>query len=355
MLPSGRNSRLQDTLNILEQINKIADEEGADGILFGGDMFHIRPGTGSMKIPTFNAVFDAIAKLKMGRDFVGLLVGNHDQGNKAGTEHSIYAFGSIATVMDQRQWYTFEGGQQYLHVFAVPACSDRSTVTSDIDAGVRQGNVQFEKDGAPRIMLGHLGIDGGEVGSNFVLRDDHLNRVHELQHGAFHQVFLGDYHKPQKLADNVQYIGATHHHNWSDEGQLRGCLIWDSDSEKLEFHHLYAPTFTKCPIDEWEDLDLDWCHDGFVRITYDYMIPQVKQDEITERLLSAGIRNVEFFPNPTSGKKDVDTGSVFNPSMDQESMVEAYVNAEQSEDLDEDLLLHVGRDIFARAMNRSGQ
>lgn len=353
MMPNGRNSRLQDTLNILQQIGKIATEQEVDGILFGGDMFHIRPGVGSMKIPTFNAVFDAVARLKVGRDFVGLLVGNHDQGNRAGTEHSIYAFGSIATVMDQCAWYTFEGGHQQIHVFAVPARADRTTLAQAIDQGVREGMKGFGDDKVPRIMLGHMGIDGAVVGSNFVLRDEHLVRPHELQYGAFKQVFLGDYHKPQKVIENVQYIGATHHHNWSDEGQLRGCLIWDTGTNVIEFHHLYAPHFVKCPIEEWEDLDLVWAHDGFVRITYDYFVPQMKQDEIIDRLRGAGVRSVEFFPNAQAGKTDVDTGSTFNPTMDQESMVEAYVQAEMPEELDDEMLLSMGHDIFAQAMERS--
>ena len=36
--------------------------------------------------------------------------------------------------------------------------------------------------------------------------------------------------------------------------------------------------------------------------------------------------------------------------MDQESMVEAYVDAEQPEDLDEEMLLVMGRDLFTKAV-----
>jgi len=351
MTPEGRNSRLQDALNILKQIDTLSRQEDVLGILFGGDLFHIRPGLGNMKIPTFNAVFEAVARLKIGRSFVGLLVGNHDQGNKSGTEHSIYAFQSTVTVMDQLQWYAFESNGEYLNVLAVPA-----TTQPDLGAAITHAiddHADREDFQGPHIMLGHLGIEGATVGSNFVMRGNGSYKVGDLHPKYFDQIFLGDYHKPQVLAENVQYIGATHHHNWSDEGQPRGCLIWNTETGKIEFHFLAGPHFVRCPVEEWEDIDLDWAHDGFVRITYDRDIPLTTQEEITKKLIAEGIRAVEFFPNPRTEKKTLDTASVFHPSMDHESMVEAYVNTEMPEDLDEEMLLTVGRDLFTKAVERT--
>lgn len=348
MTTEGRNSRLQDALNILNQIEQICRQEDVHGVLFGGDLFHIRPGLGNMKIPTFNAVFEAIARIKLAVSFVGLLVGNHDQGNKSGTEHSIYVFQSLVTVMDRLQWYVFESNGEYVNVLAVPATT--STVLNELISREISDHADREDFMGPHIMLGHLGIEGASVGTNFVMRGHGAHQVGSLHPKYFDQVFLGDYHKPQKLADNVQYIGATHHHNWSDEGQPRGCLIWDTETDKIEFRFLAAPRFVKCPVEEWKDLDLDWAHDGFVRITYDRDIPLSTQDEITKKLTAEGVRVVEFFPNPKTEKKTLDVTGTFHPSMDQESMVEAYVDAEQPEDLDEEMLLVMGRDLFTKAV-----
>ena len=126
MLPTGRNSRLQDTINILREIRELADKEKVDGVLFAGDMFHIRPGLASMHIPTFNAVYEEIALLKLNRTFVALLVGNHDQGDKAGREYSVFAFRSTVTVMDQPGWHQFISDEgEVLGVLAISAHQDR--------------------------------------------------------------------------------------------------------------------------------------------------------------------------------------------------------------------------------------
>lgn len=351
ILPNGRNSRLQDALNILDEIRSIADEEIVDGILFGGDLFHIRPSLGTMKIPTFNAVIDAVSRMRMGRYFVGLLVGNHDQGDKAGNEHSLYAFGSVVTVMDRRRWYTFGGPDVgYVNVFAIPASSEHGNIGQDVEQAVKHGTDKLEPGN--KLLLGHLGVDGAVVGSNYRLRDSNLCTCGDLHSNAFDWVFLGDYHLPQKLSANIHYIGATHQHNWGDAGQGRRCLIWDTKSGVVVSKPLTAaPKFVRVEFDLWDSIADDEIQDNFIRITYTNPITPAVQEQIRDHMLDRQARTVEFY-QLESTKPTVEPTAEFNPSMDYAAMVQAYVQSEMPEDLDDDLLLNMGQELFARALEK---
>lgn len=347
ILPNGRNSRLEDALNILKQIKEICEEEKIDGVLFGGDLFHIRPGVGSMKIPTFNAVYNAIARLADGLDFLGLLVGNHDQGDRQGKEHSIHVFRSTSVVMDRRTWYQFWAKNECLHVFAIPATDQYDTLESDIKNAI---DFHSNAPNEPCIILGHLGLEGAVVGTNFVMHGEGTCDIKHLHAGFFNRVFLGDYHKPQALGENVRYIGATHHHNWGDVKDRRGCLIWDTKSDYLAFRELRAPRFIEYTLQDWDQED--WGIGDFVRIRYDGSLSQKTKNEISEAMLSFGVQSVEFVPNPRQETAAIDEGAAFHPTMDHETMVEAYVETETTDNFDEELLLSLGRQIFSQASER---
>ena len=349
--PVGRNSRLQDAILILQEIKSIADQEGVDGILFGGDLFHIRPGAGTMKIPTFNAIYDAIARLKIGCSFVGLLVGNHDQGDRAGLEHSIYAFGSIVTVMDRAGWFKFEANDKEQYVFALPAQGRHSQVKEIIDQTITESPELAEK----AILLGHLPIAGGVVGCNFHMSDENASKLDDLRPDYFHRIFLGDFHKPQTLQPGVQYIGATHHHNWGDAGQRRGCLIWDTVTDEVTFHHLTsAPRFEKVSADSWvKDMLVSPPPGAFIRVIHSTSLSGATRDEITGTYLQAGARSVEFWlEQKVKDTSVISKTSEFHPSMDQEEMIVTFVKREIPDNLEEDMLISTGRDIMNKAMEQ---
>lgn len=354
MTPEGRNSRLQHTINIVEEIRAVAVAQECSGVLFGGDLFHIRPGVGSMRIPTFNALFDAIARLKISLDFVGLLVGNHDQGDRAGNEHSIYAFRSIVTVMDTPGWYEFvDNEDEMLQVLALPAHPDKGYLVNAVNEGVEER--PLGEDGIPRVLLGHLGIDGAVVGTNFVLRDEHNLSVKDLRPDQFDEVFLGDYHQPQKLAKNVRYIGATHHHNWGDANSERGCLVWDTKTTsvtKIDLHS--APKFVSIPLHILEEnANPPDVQGNYVRITHEKPLTVEKMERWKGLLKVSGCLNEpEFWLDPKAkaqfGRED--TAKEFHPTMDYEEMISTYVNKEIPDSLDEEYLHSVGIEIMSKAM-----
>jgi DNA repair exonuclease SbcCD nuclease subunit len=340
-LENGRNSRLQDAVNILDEIYDACANQNIDGVLFAGDLFHAR---GTLQIPTFNAIFEGIAKIKTRVNFFGMLVGNHDQATKLGDIHACYAFGSILTVMDKTQWYTFESidGEQ-LHVYAIPHTTNKKQIENDLNTFGKS-----QPKHTTSICLAHLGISGAKVGSNFVLVTEDNPTTIPFTKAGFDQIFLGHYHQPQVLASNMQYIGATHQHNWGDIGQDRGFVLYDTEPEDIKFiKTTSAPKFVKVegtPTGWTNSGKSGWGRGNFIRVRYFSPPDPNNWKQIKANLLERErARWVEQWIEPLT-IQTLTSGKVFQPGMDFEDMIESFVGESDTDGLDKDLLIQLGKD-----------
>jgi DNA repair exonuclease SbcCD nuclease subunit len=337
-LENGRNSRLQDAINILDEIYNACSTYNIDGVLFGGDLFHAR---GTLQVPTFNAVFEGIARIKTRVNFFGMLVGNHDQVTKVGDVHACYAFDSILTVMDRTQWYTFqdEDTLEYLSVYGIPYTTDKKQVVDNLKT--------FGSARSPHgrsICLAHLGVSGAKAGSNFVLVTEDNPTTLPFTNAGFDQIFLGHYHQPQVLASNMRYIGATHQHNWGDVDQDRGYLIYDTDTNEVEhLNFLCAPKFVK--IDHGMTYDRYTVNNNFVRYVCDKPLDPAEWKKIKETITSFGARWVEQWVEPTVSRTISSEEHIFRPGMDLDDMIESFVEGSDI-DLDQNTLVELGKEIL---------
>jgi DNA repair exonuclease SbcCD nuclease subunit len=331
MLPSGINSRLQDSLNILEQIYQICKDENVDCVLCGGDIFHIRA---IINISTFNLVYEAIAKIKTVVDDFVLLVGNHDQANKIGTIHAAYTFQAIVTVVDTPGWVHID---DKMSVLCIPFTEEKDKITTAI-----QENVNEPTKGS-KVLLGHFGVSGARPGSDFVLVTSDLPTLPELMYTHFSQVFLGHYHEPQELLPNVRYIGATHQHNWGDINQKRGVLLWDTDDRKYKQPTLYplkAPQFIKIKPGEHLRSKGD-----FVRVVFDKLLDTDQWETMKEKYLKQGARWVEEWTDIK--KSELTSGNVvYSPTLDVSTMINQYVDEECPSNLDPKVLKDLGNEFL---------
>jgi DNA repair exonuclease SbcCD nuclease subunit len=336
-LENGRNSRLQDAVNVLDEVYDACGSFGVDGVLFAGDLFHAR---GTLQVASFNAIFEGIAKIKTRVEFFGMLVGNHDQVTKVGDIHACYAFDSILTVLDNPGWCSFRSDDKMepLYVYAIPYTVDKDRVENDLKTFGKSQPVP--KDGRS-ICLAHLGISGAKVGSNFVLVTEDNPTVLPFTNVGFDQIFLGHYHQPQTLAPNMRYIGATHQHNWGDVGQNRGYLIYDTDTNEVE--HLdftSAPRFIK--IEHGETYDSYTVGNNFVRYMCDKPLDPTEWKSTKDNILKLGARWVE----PTISKTLASEEYIFRPGMDLDDMVESFVKESDAGDLDPNTLIDIGKEIL---------
>ena len=198
-----------------------------------------------------------------------------------------------------------------------------------------------EEGKGSNILLGHFGIQGAEVGSNYVMTSSDLISLRDIPVGDFDQVFLGHFHKPQKLAENVRFVGATHQHNWGDTGQERGVWIWETgiDGHGPRFIPITAPKFITVSSTSLDTLAKD-IPGNIIRIASQNPIVGTEWDGIKRQLLDHGARWVELQLLPRE-QPEV-TESDFSPTMDFEEMVDLYVD-DLDPDQDHDALKQLGR------------
>ncbi len=328
----GLNSRLEYGLDVLKQIKNIVKLQRISRVYFAGDLFHIR---NPINTQLFNLTYDAIAEIADVTDWMYMLVGNHDQLNKVGNVCNVHTFNDIPklTVMDNIEWHTewhtscSGTNDDPLFTLSIPYSSDIETIKTIIKSETKH----LKKDPkAKYILLGHLGINKAIVGSNHVLVDKILLSVEDLCPSYFDQVFLGHYHKPQLLADNVHYIGSTMAQDWGDVGDRRGCLIWDTITNQIEFSELSSPRFLVDP-------DTSYARDNFIKLTANY------DETLQKKYYDMGALDVEFDPIETE-EQNIEIVAI---NADKSDLVDKYID-QFNEDLDENLLREIGNSVLEK-------
>lgn len=216
ILPNGRNSRLQDAVDCINQILQYSLQEDIDLVLFCGDLFHTRK---HIVTQAFNAVYEALAKFQVFGIPLVMIHGNHDQADREGKHHAIFPFKTFATVVDEPGWYEVQGKEQLYSIFAVPYIEDAEHLR-DVMGSTRASTV-----GCASIFMGHFGLQGAKAGADFVYRNPVEPKTGDLNPGQFDLGLLGHFHIHQKVADKFYYIGAPLQHNWGDSRQIRGFVL----------------------------------------------------------------------------------------------------------------------------------
>ena len=335
VLENGMNSRLADAVSCIEQVVQHCVKEDVDLVLFGGDLFHVRR---TINVAAFNAVYEAMAKFSVHGIPLVMIHGNHDQADRAGTQHSVHAFRTFCNVVDDPGWMMVSGksGEPYA-IMAVPYMENVEQLRQVVTTPCPMSKV-------PKLMLAHLGIQGAKVGSDFVYINPHDAGVEDLNCEAFDAVYLGHYHLHQQIAPNAWYIGAPLQHNWGDRDQWRGFLIYDAEAKTHRKIPLKAPKFVE--VADWapdfETIDTDDC---YVRLVSRDVWTEQRIDEMREIL---ACRSLEIAaPKEKKSTKaepriEVKPGASFSEIMGQ--YVRSGVHATHG--LDDDYLMQIGREIL---------
>lgn len=331
ILENGMNSRVRDAVSCIDQVVDECVRRNVDLVLFGGDLFHVRR---TINVAAFNAVYEALSKFSLYKIPLAIIPGNHDQADKAGNNHSVFAFRTFCTVLDDPGWYELEGrsGSPYA-LMAIP-------YTENVEHLRQVLATDSPRLGCPQLMLGHLGIQGAKVGADFVFSNPHDATVADLNHGKFDQVFLGHYHIRQQLADNTWYIGAPLQHNWGDTGQSRGFVIYDTETRKQEYIKLDSPSFV---VTQRGD-DSSVQPGDFVRFLDTHEWSADEREAVRAKL---GASSVEVVV-PKQVDKRAPVEEVFDPSAGLSSSMAKYIASGKldTSGLDESYLLQIGLDLL---------
>lgn len=261
-LPNGRNSRLQDILGVVDQFHQSIIEENVAAAFVLGDVFHSRD---RLNVDVFCSTFRAFQKFAQTVPLY-MLVGNHDQYNRTGTIHSLEAFKTFATVIDQPTI----GKIGNITYAAIPHTIDREVFTSFVKS-IKSVD----------LFLAHQAIKEATTGPL-----DHCPKhgmsVEDLPYDRAKFCLLGDYHNGQMLKDNVGYIGSPYMLDFGERNARKGWQILDTDTWTLRLVESKAPKFK---VYQTVDEFIADCNNSLCDPLYDFVrVISARRTEEVEQL-----------------------------------------------------------------------
>lgn len=250
------NSRLLNILNGLGDVRDYCVNNSIKLVLFAGDLFHSR---GSVETTVYNATYKIFETFYQSGIEVIMISGNHDQPmSMVYSESSLYPFNRLNQVILKPKMVTYSDGSELLNIICIPYSKDKKM---NMDA--LHSMLETSDDNASKILLAHVGISGGLVGSgNFVMSDEY--NLNELKATKFKYCIFGHYHKPQVLEYNSIYAGSLLQNTFNDEGDKHGFWVIDTNKRwDMELIPLDYPEFITI---KGKDYDRSVINGNYVRI-----------------------------------------------------------------------------------------
>lgn len=337
---SEMNSRLLNTLFVMDQILDYAIKTNDRQIIIIGDTFETK---NMVEAITNNHFSDWVAKCKQNSVHLTILVGNHDI-SSLGDEritllHPLKYFENV-TLINESIMIPFAGGT----LSFVPFRRNQDVCREMINNVMVQAKKHNEGsvDQQFNFLFYHGAVLGAKISNREFLDEALALSVEDLHPEFFDQVFLGHFHKHQKLADNVRYVGAPLHHDLNDAGDQRGFYQYDITENKLKFIKTAYPAFIKLEIESNED----WAKYQINDTDY-YTILVNEETTVSQNLYSKS--NVKILKTNKKAKQqrleiEYNVGEKLNPS----KLVDTYVTyiTKDKTTFDVERLKKLGRDIL---------
>lgn len=282
-LPNGRNSRLQDCLDILNDVSNRAAENQCNAIVFLGDLFHARD-----TIDNDVMYWTIEGMQELANEFpVCLLRGNHDCFDDAGIVDSLNGLRgrkNITVISDTYITGERPGGRE---LWFVPWMAKPKDTFKALDPK------------PDTILFMHQSVSEGWVGDRHVHGSLDLD---EVGCDRFTRVFAGDYHKPQELKDGrFIYLGSPLQLNFGEAGQEKRYIVYDTDTDEITQLETLAPKFYE--YDNPQELK-----DAVSREHYDYFKVHYKSSDAEQvklvEELSKRFTHIEFVLDPVEVLED---------------------------------------------------
>jgi len=325
ILPDGMSSRLADIKSVLQQMLDYCIQNKVSVFVINGDIFEFRD---NIDVMVYLMVYRALELFKAAGIRLYINLGNHDMLQEGGDDFALYPFSNIADGINKTYAAcTLTLGDGKVFTMGFVAYSDSPQTLRD--------NIQKMVDKKCDILFAHCGVDEARVGPNDSVVKGQLS-VRDLQANHFDQVFLGHYHSPQQIAKNTWYAGCPLQLNWGDRDDHRGFLVYDTETKQTQLIPTTFPWFIDRGLEDVASMDLTG---HFVKVR----IANENKLEIYNKVMAAGAQwctVVSGEAQKVEKRMDVDM------STDEKDMIKEYVKHMPAQDLDKDLLLSLGMEIY---------
>lgn len=307
----ANNSRVQTSLDALDQVYKYCLANSIKHLIHAGDLFHARD---HQRFPIFNAVADKLRDMSQDL-FITLIVGNHDIVDREGTT-SVHALGNI----------------EFVNVIT------KTTITSDglllIPYTTNYEHLRVGSVDDKYCVIGHLDLQGASIGSATHITDKGLPANF---FAGYKKVLLGHYHKCQQVSENTFYVGALTPVDFGDKNQEGRFCTLDTETGEVQWLTIKCPQFI-----EWDATfsthitDADKFLDNYVRV-FGESSPEILQ-------MLEGAAAYEFVPKP---KEEVSVERIQNiESMNWPELIKRYVSIRKPSNLNNDQLVKLGLELL---------
>lgn len=332
-LPGGRNSRLQNTLDVLKEIADYCVAEQIDYVFCLGDVFHSRV---KIDVDVYQATWLAFKKISEVVEQMFILVGNHDTYTRDGSRHSLEAFRAFATVIDRpvvekvTKWlpdgrfsYVVDGGS---FTFAA------HPFTTDIERWKEFTHIMPKVD----FFLFHQGVCEATVGAFDISVKAEVS-YHDFPLDRAQLCLGGHYHKHQWLGGQgrVAFVGSPLQHNFGERADgIKGWMVIDTtEGEDVQVEST-APRFFL--FDSYED----FCGSNLTAAQIEENYVRVKCTTEQAQNLHPAIQ-AELTAPAVYVEKRIDESVIG----DDRELLKTYVEQTDS-DLDRDRLVALGMELL---------
>lgn len=327
-LSSGRNSRFQAILNVLDEIRVLCCDHEVDFVFCLGDMFHNRT---KVDVDVFGATWNAWKDIAAEVEGVYLLVGNHDSYTKKGDVHSLEPFREFATVIDQPMIERIGEVTFAAHPFTTNMTQWHRFVAM-------LPNLDF--------FLFHQGICEAEVGAFNISIKAEVS-YSDMPLDKVQWCIGGHFHKPQFIGEEkrVLYVGSPLQHGFGERDEEKSVVLFDSAENSLRHIFTTSPGFILFDLtgdysfsDWWENEVL--CNVAELQENYVRVRTASQQDADQIKAQFPAIQ-VEMVGKEEFEERRVSTDVVSSDS----TLLKAYVE-QSAGDLDHDRLLSFGLEML---------
>lgn len=351
----GVNLRSQDTVNCLNYMIKVAEEEKPDIVCVSGDVFH-QEQIGPVRYSDEMIVAtDTITKLAGVAKAVIVMRGtpNHDGGGQFRVLSKMFAnTGNVHIVTSPTVLRT-----PYADIACIPgfdkqefrsrfpglsADEENEAWTSYISSMVM--GLRAECHNTP-ILMAHYTVPGCNMESgqtSFFTNFEPVIPREALEAAVYEAVLLGHIHRPQDLdgLHNVFYSGAINAMNFNDEGQERGFWIHEFNEKGIlvKGHRYTTPYRQFCTI-AWDSDEVD----NYIREGVMYLhrtgVPEAVTDKIVRVQYSCTSEQKKALNIPLLQKNLYEIGAFYVADIEAENAIDVTNRGLLSEESDPTLNL----------------
>lgn len=218
VLPSGRNSRLQNVVDVLGEVAAFCRKNRVEALFLLGDLFHSRT---KLDVDVLSATWVAVRDLCDAVQFPFFLVGNHDCADKSGQVHSLEPFRELGTVIDVPVIERVHDLEFAAHPF-----------THDIESWQKFTKLIPKVD----FFFGHQGVNEAAIGAYDISVKAEVSYADLPLDKARFCVF-GHYHKHQMLGEDRRFIytGSPLQHNFGERTEKKGFIYFEDHEQRPQF------------------------------------------------------------------------------------------------------------------------